>query len=84
MAGRPQTEYDVLKAVRGKMEDKRRVLRELLAAGRIRRAGGGKRNDPYLYSIPPDGDVPPPKAEDGWDDGGGAEVSPNVREVDWN
>jgi hypothetical protein len=36
--------------VEGKTTLKRKALRDLFAKGKIARNGGGKRNDPYLYS----------------------------------
>jgi hypothetical protein len=46
----PVTEKVIDDEVEGKTTLKRRALRDLFAKGEIARSGGGKRNDPYLYS----------------------------------
>jgi hypothetical protein len=46
----PVTEKIIDDEVEGKTVHKRKALRDLFAKGEIARSGGGKRNDPYLYS----------------------------------
>jgi RecA-family ATPase len=46
----PVTEKVIDEEAEGKTTLKRRALRDLFAKGEIARSGGGKRNDPYLYS----------------------------------
>ena len=50
-ATEPLPEKDI-SAVEGKTTTKRRALRQLVEDGTVVRDGGGKRNDPYLYSAP--------------------------------
>jgi len=47
-----QLEPVIMEAVEGRLANKRTVLRSLCQAGRVTRAGTGRRNDPYRYAIP--------------------------------
>ena len=46
----PVSEKMIDDEVEGKTTLKRKALRDLFANGKVARSGGGKRNDPYLYS----------------------------------
>jgi hypothetical protein len=52
------TEDQICEAIEGKHAIKRMALRELLKSGQVTREGGGKRGDPYHYSLAPN--APPP------------------------
>ena len=46
------TEPEICEAVEGRVAVKRTALRALLEQGKVVRAGGGKKGDPYLYCLP--------------------------------
>lgn len=46
------TEAEINEAVEGSTKLKRASLRKLFEAGKISRNGGGKKGDPYRYSVP--------------------------------
>jgi hypothetical protein len=46
----PVTEKAIDEEVEGKTTLKRKALRDLFAKGKVARSGGGKKNDPFLYS----------------------------------
>jgi len=46
------TEADLLETVRGRRQEKVKVLRALVDSGGIHRAGSGKRGDPFRYNAP--------------------------------
>jgi hypothetical protein len=48
------TEKTILKIVSGNRQNKIRTLRILLGNRIVQRVGGGRRGDPYRYSIVPD------------------------------
>lgn len=47
------TEAEIAEAVEGKIKAQRQALRELCEAGKVLRAGAGKKGGPYLYSLAP-------------------------------
>jgi AAA domain/DnaB-like helicase N terminal domain len=46
-----QLEPEIMEAVEGRLAHKRAALRSLHQAGRVARAGAGKRKDPFRYAI---------------------------------
>lgn len=49
--GAPMTEADIDNGVEGKTRIRRKALRDLVAAGRIRRSGRGGKSAPFRYAV---------------------------------
>jgi hypothetical protein len=53
----PRTEAQIFQLIKGRRQTKVAALKSLLAAGKIERQGGGRKNDPFLYSFPKEKEV---------------------------
>ena len=49
--GKPCTEKQLLRLVKGRKQTKIPVLRSLVRDGKVSRSGGGKKGDPFLYIL---------------------------------